>query len=622
MIIIPVIILSNQESEDNQNEKQTDNDNKKEDEDKNKTLLFLFIDRYPDKLKYKEGELLFDETGLILRALYDDNSNPQIFNYKIVYNTPITLYDRYISFLYEGNTCEIELEIINDENIKIVENYSFEEYILTLKKDCITRFEIEEADISKWIISNSYNQNKIISRKDASKKQFLSGIEKNVLNESQLIFYINLDFDAEIEMSVSYSQNEEFKSYEYDMSLIYKFILDDNGTIEINEKEKYLYPRTDITKWQLIKYNSFKLSKGEHNMTINYYGNSEYGSPNIDYIDFKSFEIKNEEEDIPINDFHTYLQYLYINDSDPTNIYKYAQGIYEISKPKGNILDFSDSIIDDSDSYIIEISEKSNFENSQKIFNLKQKNYIIKNLKLGQKIYYRGAITEKDLTQAKLYEITVNNKGPRNLDVPGVNNFRDIGGYKTTLLKNGIIKQGLYYRSGQINDITKKGKEIVTKDLGIKVEIDLREKSKNTGPYIEGVEYYPIPIDLGNEEERFEKLEEQYYKVFTLISHADINPIILHCMAGADRTGIMTFALLTLLGCEYNDIVRDYLFTNFSNDGYRDANSEFNDWWKKLSQYEGDSKAEQCKNWLISKGLEESKLEHIRNIFIEVYKEN
>ena len=147
-------------------------------------------------------------------------------------------------------------------------------------------------------------------------------------------------------------------------------------------------------------------------MTINYYGNSEYGSPNIDYIDFKSFEIKNEEEDIPINDFHTYLQYLYINDSDPTNIYKYAQGIYEMSKPKGNILDFSDSIIDDSDSYIIEISEKSNFENSQKIFNLKQKNYIIKNLKLGQKIYYRGSITEKDLTKVKIFEITVNNQGP------------------------------------------------------------------------------------------------------------------------------------------------------------------------------------------------------------------
>ena len=113
------------------------------------------------------------------------------------------------------------------------------------------------------------------------------------------------------------------------------------------------------------------------------------------------------------------------------------------------------------------------------------------------------------------------------------------------------------------------------KNLGIKVEIDLREKLKNTGPYIENVEYHPIPIDLGNQDERFEKLEEQYYKVFTLISNADIKPIIWHCLAGADRTGIMSFALLTLLGCDYNDILRDYLFTNFSNDGMRDPSEEF-----------------------------------------------
>ena len=159
------------------------------------------------------------------------------------------------------------------------------------------------------------------------------------------------------------------------------------------------------------------------------------------------------------------------------------------------------------------------------------------------------------------------------------------------------------------------------KNLGIKVEIDLREKLKNTGPYIENVEYHPIPIDLGNQDERFEKLEEQYYKVFTLISNADIKPIILHCLAGADRTGIMSFALLTLLGCDYNDILRDYLFTNFSNDGMRDPSEEFDNWWKKLEQYKGNDKAEKCKNWLINKGIEETKLENIREIFIESYDE-
>ena len=81
----------------------------------------------------------------------------------------------------------------------------------------------------------------------------------------------------------------------------------------------------------------------------------------------------------------------------------------------------------------------------------------------------------------------------------------------------------------------------------------------------------------------------------------------------------MSFALLTLLGCDYNDIARDYLFTNFANEGFRDINNEFNVWWEKLNFYEGNTKAEQCKNWLISKGLEEYKLEHIRRIFIDGY---
>ena len=593
--------------------------------EKNKTLELIFIDRYPDKSKYKEGEI-FNKTGLILRALYDDESNPQIFDYKIEDISPLTIYNSYITFLYEDKVCVIDLEIINDENIKMVPNFSYEPSILEASKDIITRFEIEDADITKWVISNksSDDKDKIISRDDASGKKFLSGLEKGIITESQLSFNIDLFFDAEIELSVSYVQRDEYKNYEYDMSLIYTFILNGNQTIEISENDKYLYPRSDTTQWQIMKYKSFALSKGFHNLTLKVFsGNKEFGTPNIDYINFKTMEIKSQpEEDVPYNDFHTLLQYLYINNSDPNNVHKYAFGDHDYSQPKGNILDFNDSIKTISESYVIEISENINFENSEKIFNLKETNYILKNLKLGQKIFYRGAVEEKDLKLAKIYELNVNNKGPRNLYIPGISNARDIGGYETNLVENGIIKQGLFYRSGQINDITNEGKEIVTKDLGIKVEIDLREKYLNTGPYINGVDYFPIPIYQNNEYERFEKLEKEYYEVFTLISKADINPIILHCIAGADRTGIMSFALLTLLGCDYNTVVRDYLFTNFSDNGIRDASNEFNGWWEKLNQYKGNSKAEQCKNWLMTKGLEDSKLEHIREIFIEGYNNN
>ena len=614
MILIPLLILIFYPFED-------------KDQKENKTkinLLLLFIDRYPNKLKYKEGEI-FDDTGLILRGFYDDNSNPQIFNYKIDNTSPLTIYNDYITFSYEDKNCVIGVEIINDEDIKIIVNLSEEKYTLEPSKDIITRFEIEDADVSKWIISNNdiNNTNKIISRNDASRKMFLSGLEKGVLKDSELNFIIDLYFDAEIELRVSYVQREEFKNYEYDMSLVYSFILNDNETIEISEDNKILYPRNDTTKWQLIKYKPFILPKGKHNITLKVLpGNEEIGTPNIDYIDFKSLEkYERPEENIPYNDFHTFEQYLYINDSDPINIYKYADGVFDLSKPKGNILDFNDSIKTSAESYIIEISDNINFDNSIKVFNLKEKNYNIKNLKLAQKLFYRGAIEENELIQAKIYEYIVNNKGPRNLDVPGISNMRDIGGYETTLVENGKIKQGLFFRSAQINDITEEGKEIITKDLGIKVEIDLREKYLNTGPYIDNVKYYPISIDQNTEYKGIEQLEEQFYKVFTLISQADINPILLHCMGGADRTGVMSFSLLVLLGCNYNDIIRDYLFTNFSNNGVRDV-SEINDWWDKLSDYGGDTKAEQCKNLLMNKGLEESKLEHIRAIFIEGYKEN
>ena len=159
----------------------------------------------------------------------------------------------------------------------------------------------------------------------------------------------------------------------------------------------------------------------------------------------------------------------------------------------------------------------------------------------------------------------------------------------------------------------------MTEDLGIKVEIDLRGTSETKGPYVDGVEYHPISIPSDSELSKFDDFKEEYYKVFDLISKADKNPVILHCSAGADRTGLMTLALMTLLGCEYNDMYRDYLFTNFGAQGSRD-NSDFTKWWKKLMRLEGETTAEKSKNWLMSKKIEEEKLEHIREIFINNYK--
>ena len=238
---------------------------------------------------------------------------------------------------------------------------------------------------------------------------------------------------------------------------------------------------------------------------------------------------------------------------------------------------------------------------------------------MGQKIFYRAAENEEGLNNAKIYELTTNTLPPRNLDIPRVDNARDIGGVKTNLVENGIVKQGLFFRSAEIDYIEEEGKKVVI-DLGIKVEIDLREPFYNRGPYVDGVKYYPISMTSDGEDVWFEQFEEQYVKMFDLIAEADINPITIHCSHGADRTGIIAFGLLSLLGCEYEDMARDFCFTNFAQQGTREFEN-FIMWWDKLAKFEGETTAEKSKSWLMSKGIEESKLEHIRAIFIDGYKE-
>ena len=591
-----------------------------------KAVDYIEVVEAPDKRIYREGEV-FDKTGMIVKAFYSDGTESTIEDYIVDKIKPLTIYDSEITVSYQGKEERFFIYITNDEDIEVNPNPSKKKYTLETSEG-ITRFEIEDSDISDWL-SDTNIKTKIIERNDASNGTFLTGIDKKNLGESKLDFILELKYSAEIIIYASYSQTEKCKINNIDISSMFAFLIDENKNIGI-DGESILNSRKDITKWQLINYELFTLPKGKHTISLKLLSNAIKCIPNIDYIDFQTKEIESPpvqppiDEEVPPYDFHTLAQYQYItsDNEDPEYIYNFADGVFDLSRPRGNILDFKDSV-KDSNNYVIQISSSKNFDESNtKIYkNLTEKRYIIKHLKLGQKIYYRGATNESELTNSKIYELTVNTIGPRNLDIPGVDNSRDIGGYKTTLVDNGITKQGLYFRTGQIDDINEEGKRILIEDLGIKVEIDLRDSYLNTGPYVDGIQYYPIPIPASTEPERFEKFEKEYYKVFNLIANADKNPIILHCVAGADRTGIMSFALMTLLGCEYKDIMKDYLFTNFSTHGMRSINSEFIHWWEKLDLYEGDTKADRCKSWLMSKGIEEDTLEHIRAIFIDNYKE-
>ena len=503
----------------------------------------------------------------------------------------------------------------------VVPDNQVKNYILFAHKEGITRFEAEEVDVSKYVISSD-NPTKVVERPDASNGKFLAASTGDTAKNSTFEFKISLDFDGEVTMTASYAQSNKWKDYNQDLTKSYTYIVDENRNMMLSQDKTILNARIDITKWEEFSYTPITLNKGIHTFSVKVAENTGKGNPNIDYFDFKITKVTGEvidDDKVPENDFHSPIQYQYLNDSNYEDVSKYANGVTELSKPRGIVVDFSNENIA-GNSFVLEYADNNDFNNSVIINNISSKSYAIQNLKLGQDLYWRVADSESNLNKAKTQHLQVADKGPRNIAIDGVSNVRDIGGYKSSLVSNGKIKQGLYYRGANLNSISEDGKKEMLR-LGIKREIDMRDSYQCLGPYVDGITYSAISIPSGTESKRFEEFNDEYKQIFTLIANADKEPIYLHCTAGADRTGIATFMLLTVCGASYEDMARDYLFTNFSTQGTRVPNytSEFKAWWSKLDTFEGNTKADKAKSWLISKGVTAEQVEKIRTIFVENY---
>lgn len=164
----------------------------------------------------------------------------------------------------------------------------------------------------------------------------------------------------------------------------------------------------------------------------------------------------------------------------------------------------------------------------------------------------------------------------------GCFNFRDIGGYPTT--EGRTVRWGRYYRAGR-QDRMSEADVARARDLGIATQIDLRKpdevREQGRGPLEEmGVAYHHIPVipeggsdvlsrlvgDTGISGRRYlgylEFGPEPWLAMFEIFADAGRHPIVLHCTAGKDRTGVSTAFLLSVLGVDRALIEADYILTN------------------------------------------------------------
>src|SRR4051812_42403704 len=171
----------------------------------------------------------------------------------------------------------------------------------------------------------------------------------------------------------------------------------------------------------------------------------------------------------------------------------------------------------------------------------------------------------------------------------GALNWRDLGGYRAA---NGrVTKWDCVYRSDGLDQLTDADLDVIA-DLGIKLVIDFRvdrEVGENPSRLPDHPELRRQRLPIGGDEVEgksvleliqagdvttytademaavYERLLEDFATSFgEVVAHAADpanHPMVFHCTAGKDRTGLMAMLLLGALGVSDDDIVSDYELT-------------------------------------------------------------
>ncbi|CAC9487559.1 putative phosphoinositide phosphatase [Leishmania infantum JPCM5] len=175
----------------------------------------------------------------------------------------------------------------------------------------------------------------------------------------------------------------------------------------------------------------------------------------------------------------------------------------------------------------------------------------------------------------------------RIVEVEGLQNCRDLGGYHTRDGKH-VVKYKHIYRSDNVGDVTPEGKKMLLEKLWLKYIIDFRgAEEKARSPYaFAGVTYFPIPIETcfitehvltkpsldGPSAEAllrristtflidFKDVYKNFFDVF--LREAKGQPVLFHCTAGKDRTGVAAALLLTALDVPAEAVMEDFMLTN------------------------------------------------------------
>lgn len=151
----------------------------------------------------------------------------------------------------------------------------------------------------------------------------------------------------------------------------------------------------------------------------------------------------------------------------------------------------------------------------------------------------------------------------------GLANFRDFGGRPVS--GGGEVRRGRLFRSDSLAYATEGDARRLVRDLGVATVVDLRAArevaERGRGPLADlGIAYHHVPItDVSHgvdlSEHYVAMLAERGEPLAALVRRLAAPgtlPAVVHCEVGCDRTGVVSAAILGLVGVPDEVISADY----------------------------------------------------------------
>lgn len=157
----------------------------------------------------------------------------------------------------------------------------------------------------------------------------------------------------------------------------------------------------------------------------------------------------------------------------------------------------------------------------------------------------------------------------------GAYNFRDLGGIPTAHGRR--VRPGRLFRSDTLQALTPQDIQVLLHDIGLRGVVDLRlatevaEQGRGPLAQVAQVRYINAPMQMAATEgiPAHEVMNHLYLGCLApevnlagVVQHicafAD-QPVVFHCAAGKDRTGVVAAIVLRLLGVSDTEILADYM---------------------------------------------------------------